>query len=182
MNFPKGFWWFCYACFTLSKRKVALKRKWRATSCYRSGKVTLRGRAQRVHGVAPVGSLPCTTRPMITLITSFELQTHPIPKNSMWKKDNQPPMAYKSAATSARRSGRSLWVLGATSGSRCGTSLPACSSCLKSTQTRATSGCRYADLALEMERLRVVALGGRSGSIFALQNDEMASDLVRSLW
>ncbi|KAF3562761.1 hypothetical protein DY000_02013800 [Brassica cretica] len=40
---------------------------------------------ERVHGVAPVGSLPCTARPMITLITSFELQMHPnVPKNSMW--------------------------------------------------------------------------------------------------
>ncbi|KAF2556701.1 hypothetical protein F2Q68_00013786 [Brassica cretica] len=29
--------------------------KWRATSARRSGKVALRGRAQRVHGVAPVG-------------------------------------------------------------------------------------------------------------------------------
>ncbi|KAF2535339.1 hypothetical protein F2Q68_00020343 [Brassica cretica] len=40
---------------------------------------------ERVHGVAPVGSLQCTARLMITLITSFELQTHPnVPKNSMW--------------------------------------------------------------------------------------------------
>ncbi|KAF2593246.1 hypothetical protein F2Q70_00042602 [Brassica cretica] len=65
--------------------EVALERKWRATSCCRSGKVALRGRAERVYGVAPVGSLPCTARPMITLITSFELHTHPnVPKNSMW--------------------------------------------------------------------------------------------------
>uniref|UniRef100_A0A0D3E7F9 Uncharacterized protein n=1 Tax=Brassica oleracea var. oleracea TaxID=109376 RepID=A0A0D3E7F9_BRAOL len=66
-------------------QEVALKRKWRETSCCRSGKVALRGRAHRVHGVAPVGSLPCTARPMITLITSFERQTYPnVPKNSMW--------------------------------------------------------------------------------------------------
>ncbi|KAF2565899.1 hypothetical protein F2Q68_00027506 [Brassica cretica] len=39
----------------------------------------------RLHGVAPVRSLPCTARPMITFITSFELQMHPnVSKNSMW--------------------------------------------------------------------------------------------------
>ncbi|KAF2596103.1 hypothetical protein F2Q68_00012442 [Brassica cretica] len=41
--------------------------------------------SQRLHGVAPVRSLPCTARPMITFITSFELQMHPnVSKNSMW--------------------------------------------------------------------------------------------------
>ncbi|KAF2582430.1 hypothetical protein F2Q68_00004547 [Brassica cretica] len=69
---------------------ATMKEKWRrgdeATRDFtgRSGKVALRGRAQRVHGVAPVGSLPCTARPMITFITSFELQMHPnVSKNSM---------------------------------------------------------------------------------------------------
>ncbi|KAF3516410.1 hypothetical protein DY000_02061884 [Brassica cretica] len=39
---------------------------------------------ERPRGLAPVGSLTCTARPMITLITSFELQTHSnVPKNSM---------------------------------------------------------------------------------------------------
>ncbi|KAF3579160.1 hypothetical protein DY000_02032398 [Brassica cretica] len=41
-----------------------------------------------------------------------------------------------------------------------------------STQTRATSGCRCGEVALELERLRLVALGGRSET----------SDLVLSLW
>ncbi|KAF3553958.1 hypothetical protein F2Q69_00012172 [Brassica cretica] len=41
--------------------------------------------SQRLHGVAPVRSLPCTARPMITFIISFELQMHPnVSKNSMW--------------------------------------------------------------------------------------------------
>ncbi|KAF3537660.1 hypothetical protein F2Q69_00025091 [Brassica cretica] len=52
----------------------------RATSGCRSERVS-----QRLHGVAPVRSLPCTARPMITFITSFELQMHPnVSKNSMW--------------------------------------------------------------------------------------------------
>ncbi|KAL0753051.1 hypothetical protein Bca101_090719 [Brassica carinata] len=43
------------------------------------------GVSQRLHGVAPVRSLPCTARPMITFIISFELQMHPnVSKNSMW--------------------------------------------------------------------------------------------------
>ncbi|KAF3517840.1 hypothetical protein DY000_02063175 [Brassica cretica] len=42
--------------------------------------------SQRLHGVAPVRSLPCTARPMTTFITSFELQMHPnVFKNSMCK-------------------------------------------------------------------------------------------------
>ncbi|KAF2567754.1 hypothetical protein F2Q68_00024592 [Brassica cretica] len=41
--------------------------------------------SQRLHGVAPVRSLSCTARPMITFITSFGLQMHPnVSKNSMW--------------------------------------------------------------------------------------------------
>ncbi|KAF2592700.1 hypothetical protein F2Q70_00044093 [Brassica cretica] len=41
--------------------------------------------SQRLHSFAPVRSLPCTARPMITFITSFELQMHPnVSKNSMW--------------------------------------------------------------------------------------------------
>ncbi|KAF3508845.1 hypothetical protein F2Q69_00007616 [Brassica cretica] len=41
--------------------------------------------SQRLHGVAPVRSLLCTARPMITFITSFELQMLPnVSKNSMW--------------------------------------------------------------------------------------------------
>ncbi|KAF3498952.1 hypothetical protein DY000_02053287 [Brassica cretica] len=40
--------------------------------------------SQRLHGVTPVRSLPCTARPMITFITSFELQMHPnVSKNYM---------------------------------------------------------------------------------------------------
>ncbi|KAF3551323.1 hypothetical protein DY000_02000135 [Brassica cretica] len=40
----------------------------------------------RLHGVAPVRSLPCTAHPMITFITSFELQMHPnVSKNFMWE-------------------------------------------------------------------------------------------------
>ncbi|KAF2532744.1 hypothetical protein F2Q70_00032418 [Brassica cretica] len=43
------------------------------------------GVSQRLHGVAPVRSLSCTARPMITFITYFELQMHPnVSKNSMW--------------------------------------------------------------------------------------------------
>ncbi|KAF2570454.1 hypothetical protein F2Q70_00001213 [Brassica cretica] len=61
---------------------------------------------------------------------------------------------------------------------RCGTLLPACCSCLKSTQTRATSGCRCGDFALELERLRVVALGGRSESIFRAPKRRKAERLV----
>ncbi|KAF2592912.1 hypothetical protein F2Q70_00043523 [Brassica cretica] len=42
--------------------------------------------SQRLHGVTPVRSLPCTARPMITFITFFELQMHPnVSKNSMWE-------------------------------------------------------------------------------------------------
>ncbi|KAF2593021.1 hypothetical protein F2Q70_00045568 [Brassica cretica] len=49
-------------------REVAPKRRWRVSSWRRSGR-----------------SLPCIARPMITLITSFELQMHPnVSKNSMW--------------------------------------------------------------------------------------------------
>ncbi|KAF3542255.1 hypothetical protein DY000_02007349 [Brassica cretica] len=41
--------------------------------------------SQRLHGVAPVRSLPCTARPMITFFTSFELQMYPnVSNNSMW--------------------------------------------------------------------------------------------------
>ncbi|KAF3533141.1 hypothetical protein DY000_02040030 [Brassica cretica] len=41
--------------------------------------------SQRLHGVAPVRSLPRTARPMITFITSFELQMRPnVSKNFMW--------------------------------------------------------------------------------------------------
>ncbi|KAF3609758.1 hypothetical protein DY000_02047455 [Brassica cretica] len=79
--------------------------KTRATSPRRSGKVAFvppsdenasdigvslwpsrsEGVSQRLHGVAPVRSLPCTAHPMITFITSFELQMHQIvSKNSMW--------------------------------------------------------------------------------------------------
>ncbi|KAF3495638.1 hypothetical protein DY000_02052309 [Brassica cretica] len=47
----------------------------------------------------------------------------------------------------------------ATSGCHCGASL-------SNRQTRATSGCCCADLAMELERLPVVALGGHSESIF----------------
>ncbi|KAF3523899.1 hypothetical protein F2Q69_00049913 [Brassica cretica] len=43
------------------------------------------GVSQRLHSAAPVRSLSCTARPMITFITSFELQMHPnVFKNSMW--------------------------------------------------------------------------------------------------
>nr|VDD00039.1 unnamed protein product [Brassica oleracea] len=43
------------------------------------------GVSQRLHGVALVRSFPCTARPMINFITSFELQMHPnVSKNSMW--------------------------------------------------------------------------------------------------
>ncbi|KAF3558329.1 hypothetical protein F2Q69_00016253 [Brassica cretica] len=43
------------------------------------------GESQRLHGVASVRSLTCTARPMITFITSFELQMHPnVSKNFMW--------------------------------------------------------------------------------------------------
>ncbi|KAF2619566.1 hypothetical protein F2Q68_00040841 [Brassica cretica] len=48
--------------------------------------------------------------------------------------------------------------------------------------TRATSRCRFGDLALELERLRVVPLGGRSESIFEPQNAVRTSDLSHSLW
>ncbi|KAF2543220.1 hypothetical protein F2Q68_00029898 [Brassica cretica] len=42
------------------------------------------GVSHRLHGIAPVRSLSCTARPMITFITSFELQMHPnVSKNSM---------------------------------------------------------------------------------------------------
>ncbi|KAF3583485.1 hypothetical protein F2Q69_00027259 [Brassica cretica] len=51
-------------------------------------------------------------------------------------------------------------------------------SCLKSTQTRATSGCRCGDLAMELERLRVVALGGHSESIFRAPKRRKAERLV----
>ncbi|WZZ89448.1 hypothetical protein YC2023_118027 [Brassica napus] len=85
-----------------SLRDVALGRSSRATSLCRSGHVapgdgdasdlavSLRSSrservSQRLHGVAPVRSLPCTASPMITFITSFELQMHPnVSKNSMW--------------------------------------------------------------------------------------------------
>ncbi|KAF3487266.1 hypothetical protein F2Q69_00053530 [Brassica cretica] len=41
--------------------------------------------SQRLHGVAPVRSLPCTARPMIIFITSFELQMNPnVSMNAMW--------------------------------------------------------------------------------------------------
>ncbi|KAF3508934.1 hypothetical protein F2Q69_00019582 [Brassica cretica] len=41
--------------------------------------------SQRLHSVAPVRSLSCTARPMITFFTSFELQMHPnVSKNSTW--------------------------------------------------------------------------------------------------
>ncbi|KAF2569342.1 hypothetical protein F2Q68_00025652 [Brassica cretica] len=44
-----------------------------------------KGVSQRLRAVAPVRSLSCTARPMITFITSFELQMHPnVSKNSMW--------------------------------------------------------------------------------------------------
>ncbi|KAF3591310.1 hypothetical protein DY000_02023802 [Brassica cretica] len=42
------------------------------------------GVSQRLRVVAPVRSLPCIARPMITFITSFELQMHSnVSKNSM---------------------------------------------------------------------------------------------------
>ncbi|KAF3503432.1 hypothetical protein F2Q69_00041349 [Brassica cretica] len=44
--------------------------------------------------------------------------------------------------------------------------------------TRATSGCHCGDLALELERLRVVALGGRSESIFRAPKGRKAERLV----
>ncbi|KAF3552629.1 hypothetical protein DY000_02007637 [Brassica cretica] len=43
------------------------------------------GVSQRLRAVSPVRSLPCTARPMITFITSFELQMYPnVSNNSMW--------------------------------------------------------------------------------------------------
>ncbi|KAF3574486.1 hypothetical protein F2Q69_00059784 [Brassica cretica] len=43
------------------------------------------GVSQRLRVVAPVRSLPCIARQMITFITSFELEMHPnVSKNSMW--------------------------------------------------------------------------------------------------
>ncbi|KAF2597920.1 hypothetical protein F2Q68_00008951 [Brassica cretica] len=43
------------------------------------------GVSQRLRAVTPVRSLPCTASPMITFITSFELQMHPnVSKNFMW--------------------------------------------------------------------------------------------------
>ncbi|KAF3601393.1 hypothetical protein F2Q69_00035423 [Brassica cretica] len=120
--------------------------------------------SQRLHGVAPVRSLPCTARPMITLITSFELQMHPnVSKNSMWR-----------AATSSSRSGRSLQASGATWRGRCETSLrfalrerPLCVAPGRS--SRATGG-----RSRLRERPGGVAARRRSGSPFA-------SDLAVSL-
>ena len=50
-----------------------------------------------------------------------------------------------------------------------------------STKTRATLECRSRNLALEMERLRGVALGRRSDAVFELRDDENASDFEVSL-
>ena len=63
----------------------SVSSKERATLGCRSNEVALRGKAQRLYGIAPVRSLQYAARPMITLNTSFELQMHPnVSKNSMW--------------------------------------------------------------------------------------------------
>ncbi|KAL0760620.1 hypothetical protein Bca101_076770 [Brassica carinata] len=69
----------------LRERPGGVAARRRSGSLSRSGQVALKGLSQRLHGVTPVSSLPCTALPMITFITSFELQMHPnVSKNSMW--------------------------------------------------------------------------------------------------
>ncbi|KAF3561989.1 hypothetical protein DY000_02012169 [Brassica cretica] len=127
--------------------------------------------SQGFHVVAPVRSLPCTARPMITFITSFELQMHPnVSKNSMWPLSRnefeqtggaqRPPVVAlrgrsrlqeRPGGVAARRRSGSLFAsdLAVSLRSRrsqlerpYGVALAKSLSCLRAMETRATSGCR----------------------------------------